>query len=88
MAEEITKDKVAKPPEKKEKIKLGERIKRFFRDYKSELKKVVWPTRQQLIRNTGVVLVAIIFMAVIVGILDLLFGFGISTLGNVKNLFS
>ncbi|MCL2099038.1 MAG: preprotein translocase subunit SecE [Oscillospiraceae bacterium] len=77
MAEEI----------KKEKIKFGERIKRFFRDYKSEMKKVVWPTRQQLIKNTAVVLVVIIFMAVIVGILDFAFGSGIRGLANVKSLF-
>ena len=88
MAEDIKKDKAVKPPEKKEKVKLGERIKRFFRDYKSEMKKVVWPTRAQLIKNTGVVLFAVIFMAVIIGILDTVFGFGISMLTNVKGLFS
>ena len=86
MAEDIK--KAAKPPEKKEKVKLGERIKRFLRDYKSEIKKIVWPTRQQLIKNTGVVLIAVIFMAVIIGILDLVFGFGISLLTNVKSLFN
>ena len=85
MAEEI---KTAKPEkEKKEKPKFSEKIKKFFKDYKSEMKKVVWPTREQLVKNTGVVLVAIIFMAVIIGILDLGFGFGINMLTNVKDLF-
>jgi preprotein translocase subunit SecE len=88
MAEDIKKEKAAKlpekkvvkPPEKKEKVKLIDRIKRFFRDYKSELKKIVWPTRAQLIKNTSVVLVAVIFMAIIIGVLDLIFGFGIRQL--------
>ena len=91
MAEEIKKEenkkeKSVKPPENK--VKLGDRIKKFFKDYKSEMKKVVWPTKDQLIKNTGVVLVAIIFMAVIVGVLDLIFGLGISLLANVKGLFT
>ena len=61
----------------KEKMKLGARIKKFLRDYKSELKKIVWPTRPQVIQNTGVVLIAIAFVAAIVGLLDLAFGVGI-----------
>ena len=87
MAEEIKKAE-KKEPEKKEKAKLGDRIKKFFRDYKSEMKKVVWPSKDQLIKNTSVVLFAIIFMSAIIGVLDLAFGFGISMLSNVKDLFN
>jgi len=64
--------------------KLREKIKKFIRDYRSEMKKIVWPTRTQVIQNTGVVLVAIIFIALIVGALDLLFGFGVGALGDLK----
>lgn len=40
----------------------------FFKGLKAELKKVVWPTRKQLINNTALVLVLIIaFSAVILG---------------------
>ena len=75
-----------KEPEKKEKVKLGARIKKFFSDYKSELKRVVWPTRAQVIKNTGVVLFVIIIMAAVIGVLDLVFGFGVSQLRNLKDL--
>ena len=68
----------------KEKVKFGTKVKNFFRDYKSELKRIVWPTRADVIRNTGVVLVAIIFVAAIVGVLDLVFGLGIRALGNIR----
>lgn len=85
MAEEIKK---TEKPEKKEKVKLGDKIKKFFKDYKSEMKKIVWPTREQLIRNTTVVLVAIVFMATVIGVLDLAFGFGISRITLIKDLFS
>ena len=82
MAEEIKKAK-----DGKEKMKLGARIKKFFRDYRSEMKKIVWPTRSQVISNTGVVLVAIIFVAAIVGLLDLAFGTGIiGALGKIREL--
>jgi len=68
----------------KEKMKLGARIKKFFKDYRSEMKKIVWPTRPQVIQNTGVVLVAIIFVAAIVGVLDLVFGLGINALSSIN----
>jgi preprotein translocase subunit SecE len=70
----------------KEKKKLGARIKKFFKDYKSELKKIVWPTRPQVIKNTGVVLAAIIFIAAVVGVLDLIFMFGIRALTGLGSL--
>ncbi|MCL1857823.1 MAG: preprotein translocase subunit SecE [Oscillospiraceae bacterium] len=74
---------------KKEKMKLGARIKKFFKDYRSEMKKIVWPTRPQVIQNTGVVLIAIIFIAAIVGLLDLAFGTGvIQLLGKVRELIN
>ncbi len=45
------------------------RIAKYFTDVKSELKKVVWPSRKQVIKNTGIVLVVV----AVVG--TLLFGF-------------
>ena len=71
----------------KEKKNFGQRIKKFFKDYRSELKKIVWPTRAQVIKNTGVVLVAIIFISAVVGVLDLLFGLGISALSGLGERF-
>ncbi len=47
--------------------------KRFLKETKSELKKVTWPTREQLIHNTGIVLVFIIIFTIILSLLD--FGF-------------
>ena len=40
-----------------EKRKFGSRLVGWFRGLKSELKKVTWPTRRQVINNTWVVLV-------------------------------
>ena len=41
------------------------RVKKWFRDMKSELKKVVWPTPKQFTKNTAVALV-VMFAAAIV----------------------
>ena len=88
MAEETKSAKPVKLDKNgKEKLKFGERIKKFLRDYKSEMKKIVWPTRAQVIQNTGVVIFAIMVIAAIVGILDLAFGTGIiSLLGGIRSL--
>jgi preprotein translocase subunit SecE len=48
-----------KDTEKSKKKKKGG-IRKYFRELKSELKKVTWPTRQQVINNTGVVLAVMI----------------------------
>ena len=52
--------------EKKEK-------KHFFRDFKAELKKVIWPTPKQLFHSTVAVITIALITAVIVFVLDLIF---------------
>ncbi|MGI5504386.1 preprotein translocase subunit SecE [Lentzea sp. CA-135723] len=47
---------------------------RYIREVVSELRKVIWPTRKQLITYTGVVLVFVVFMVALVWALDLGFG--------------
>ncbi|MCI4010039.1 preprotein translocase subunit SecE [Brevibacterium sp. ZH18] len=50
------------------------RIMQFFREVVAELKKVVTPTRKQLVNYTMVVLGFILFMMLLVTVLDLVFG--------------
>ena len=58
----------------KQKKSMGKRISGFFRETKAELKKVAWPTKEQLMHNTGVILVFIIFATIILSLLDIGFG--------------
>ena len=51
------------------------RIGKFFRDTVSEMKKVVWPSKKQIINNTLVVLAVVLIAAVVIFLLDSLFGF-------------
>lgn len=50
--------------------KSGNKVSRYFRDLKSEFKKVVWPSKKQVFNNTLVVLVTIFIFMVIVGGFD------------------
>ena len=45
----------------------------FFKGVKAELKKVVWPTKKELINYTIVVFLVTIFIALIISVLDGLF---------------
>ena len=42
----------------------------FFRDVRSELRKVTFPTRKETIASTAVVLVAVFAIAIYLGIVD------------------
>ena len=53
---------------KKDDSKPGffKRIGKWFREMKSELKKVIWPTKEQLFNNTLVSLVVMLASAVVI----------------------
>jgi preprotein translocase subunit SecE len=46
-------------------------IRKYFRGVASEMKKVSWPSRKELMNTTMVVLVFILIFSVVVGIIDL-----------------
>lgn len=54
----------------KEKFKIISVIAKFFRESKSEIKKVVWPTPGSVFKNTGVVLSTIFIIGLFVFLLD------------------
>ena len=59
------------------------RLIRFLREVVAELRKVIWPTRQQMVTYTIAVLVFVSFMVALVFALDSLFAEGVALLfGN------
>ena len=68
-----------KKPEKAKKEKKG-RIKNGWKGFKSEVKKIVWPTWKQVLKGTGVVLLVVIVCAIALGGLDTAFTWGMSKL--------
>ena len=57
--------------EKKEKKGLGD----AFRGYKSEFKKIVWPSWKTILKNTGIVVTFIIVLGLFIYGIDFLFSF-------------
>jgi len=47
---------------------------KFLREVRSEMRKVVWPTRQQTVNYTLVVVVAVVLVAGLISITDAAFG--------------
>ena len=70
-------DTVAERPkggDSEERPGQGARLALFYRQVVAELRKVIWPTRKELLTYTWVVIVFVAIIATIVGILD--YGFG------------
>ena len=51
-------------------VRAGKRISRWFREMKSELKKVVWPTASTTAKNTGTVLLCSLAVGACIWIFD------------------
>ena len=82
-------DKPAKTDKKKDvkadKKKPGvfARIGKWFKDMRSELKKVQWPTRKQTVNNTLIVIACVIVVGVFIWIFDYLAGSVIDIIINL-----
>jgi preprotein translocase subunit SecE len=63
-----------------EKRSVRERLAQWFRDLKGELKKVVWPTRQQTVKNTVVALSLTFASAIVLWAFDSLADAGVNAL--------
>ena len=65
------------------KVKKQSKIAKFFRDYKSEFKKIVWPSKNDTVKMSIVVIVAIIVASIAIFLLDTGFGAAFSALGKL-----
>lgn len=68
----------AKRPEGK--LPFFKRVGKWFREMKSELKKVIWPTPKQTANNTAVALVVMVVAAIVLWGFDSLASAGVSAL--------
>ena len=56
------------------------RANRFFKEYSSELRKVVWSPWRDVKKNTAIVIIFSAFFAIVIGVLDFVFSKGIIAL--------
>jgi preprotein translocase subunit SecE len=57
---------------KAETEKKENRIVKYFREARAEMRKVTWPTRQEALHLTGIVLAVTVAMSILLWILDIL----------------
>ena len=76
---ETKKEKPAKVKKEKKQGKVGN----AWRGFKSELKKIVWPTWKQVLKNAGIVIVIVGVCAIAIGALDMAFRTGFDALVNL-----
>ena len=70
-------DKPAKKDKQSKKAKdkkpsFFERLNRWFREMRSELKKVSWPSGKDTMKNVAVVVVCVLVVGVVIGVFDVL----------------
>ncbi|MBQ2911415.1 MAG: preprotein translocase subunit SecE [Clostridia bacterium] len=73
MSNEVTTNNNVAKDNKEKKPGFFKKMAKFFKDMKSEAKKVVWPNKKQVINNTAVAIAAIVLVGVLVGGLDAVF---------------
>ena len=64
-------------------LKNKEKVGKFLRSLKSEFKKISWSSWRDVRKNTLVVLVVVIAVAILIGVVDVLFSKGIIALDNL-----
>ena len=75
----MPKDTNKKQNKKKQEVKKdtkkqdSKNKKHFMKDFKAELKRVIWPTPKQLLNNTVAVITVVLITAAIVFVLDFVF---------------
>ena len=77
-------DKKAKD-EKKSKPGFFQRVAKWFKEMKSELKKVQWPGWKQVAKNTGIVIACVIVVGIFIWVFDALANAVVQALLNLFN---
>jgi preprotein translocase subunit SecE len=58
----------------------GRATKEYLSEARFELRKVIWPTRQETVRSTIVILIVVVIMSILLGLIDFILGGGIKLL--------
>lgn len=61
------------------------RVKNYFASVRSEMKRVVWPTKQELINYTVAVCASLIVVGVVIAVLDAVIGQGLVLFSGLRS---
>ncbi len=79
----VEEKKAPSKPEKKDKPSFFKKIGDFFRACKSELKKIVWYSKQDTFNSTLLVVIVLIVCSAAISLLDYGFSSAVSALGKL-----
>jgi len=51
---------------------LGRRVSNYIAESQFEMRKVVWPTRDETLKTTGIIIVVVIILSLMLGLIDLI----------------
>ncbi|MCD7956360.1 MAG: preprotein translocase subunit SecE [Lachnospiraceae bacterium] len=66
------------------KVEKNSKVKTWWNGMKSEFKKIIWPDRSTLAKQTGAVIVVSIVLGMIIAMLDFVFQYGVDILVNIS----
>lgn len=49
---------------------MFEKLVKFFKETKAEMRKVTWPTRDELVGSTKIVIIATLVVTIFIGLID------------------
>jgi preprotein translocase subunit SecE len=61
-------------PSQQDGVGLPQKITGFFREFKTEMKKVTWPARKETVSSTAVVIVTVLVIVIFLGLVDYALG--------------
>ena len=64
----------------------GDRFLHFLRETRIELRKVVWPTREETAKTTGIIMIAVVVVAIFLWIIDAFFTWGVQSI-SLLNIY-
>lgn len=55
----------------------------FFKGLKAEFRKIIWPTKKDIVKETAVVAVTSVILGLIIVLVDMIINFGVNILVNL-----
>ena len=64
-------------------VRIWNKIRKFFKDTVSELKKVSWTSKSELFKSTKIVVVTVLAVCIVIALVDLGASFAINSLAKL-----
>jgi preprotein translocase subunit SecE len=75
--------KPSKPSKPSGKPSIFARLGRYFGDVRAEMRRVVWPSRSEIVNSSGIVMVTLVIFIIMISIYDQVSVFLVGVLGKI-----